>query len=217
MRFMSMLRHLTKPIWIYFLLVEGLFSNMAQAQQLEIKRTNADTEIVHYEIALDEFDVANIVAFEPSFRHSLYEAFSDIIDRDGRLGVLEGRTAKLNILVTVRNAEEHIAVDELLIGLGRTWADREAEDRAVFSTRLTRDYHVPEVVVEALTEEQKRILDVAEDLWRTIADFALSVDGENLKGDALVNFAVRAAVNDPDTSSDMQGTIIAVGVWLGDE
>lgn len=190
---------------------------MVHAQQFEIERTDFDSDIVYYAIALDEFDVSNLLAYGTSFRLRLYSAFSDRVKHDRRSGVLEERSPKLTAVAMVRNDDEYNAVLELLTDLRKTWIDRQGDDRVLFSANLTRDYFVPQVTFGALTEEQQMTLNASSSLWKAIADFERSDQGESLEGDALVNFAVQTAIDDPDPLSGMRGTIIAVGIWLGDE
>ena len=214
---MSLLVSLRKSLWICVILVDFILTSEVQAEKLLIERTNEDHEFVHYELVLDKVDVANIAMDRTSFRQRVLLMFADRIDRDRRLGIIDDQIPKLSVVGIVRDDEEEFAVGELIIDLGRTWAKREAEDRVLFTASLTRDYRASDVVVGALTEEQQKTLNVGPRLWETIADLALSIEGKRLQGDALVNFAVRAALDDPDKSSGMRGTVIAVGVWLGDE
>jgi len=177
--------------------------------------TAGDVQEYRVDIGAHHLDVAR--ATPQMFAEQVMFVYEAILERDSHLGILDGKIALLHLKVLVGAQDANFLIGDSVVRLGalaRRFSER-AGIRIQFRSSSPPHEDAPDVLVREPTGEDREYIEVATDLWRTIADLSQRKFGHALEGDALVSFAIREAIDDSEGPID--GTVIAVGVWLGEQ
>jgi len=187
--------------------------------EIVITPIEVDGENSSYQLEVSQVQWEAIRSDMEKTAHEICFVFLATLEANGQSGAHNAERPVLRLSGVVPSEEDEIVLYDLMTQLSTAWVNHHADSPYYpkFSAGMSRDFSAAAPKVTPPIEDHIKYLEVAPEIWGTIDSIAKDSLGEALYGDDLVNFAIQSAIDEANPTDDLLGTVIAVGVWLGNE